>query len=393
MEIINKTKRIESIDLVRGIIIILMALDHTRDYFHQYSYLHDPTDLAYTSAPIFFTRWITHFCAPAFMFLSGISAFLYQTKNGKKALSTFLLTRGLWLLFLELFYVSLMWTFNPSYSAFFLQAIWGFGASMITLAILIHLPKPVLTTIGLVLVLGHNLLDPIRNSSLIWSLLHQPNFTDFHFGSAQFFVAYPVIPYIGIITVGYSIGNIYSKEVDPEKRKKWLRNYGLAAILLFIILRSINIYGDPSQWSRQQTGLLTFLSFLNTTKYPPSVLYTLMTLGPILLLLAYLERPLNSFTSKVIVFGRVPMFFYLIHIPFIHGLGILAAMLSGFPATVMVNLTVWVTSNAQLKGYGFSLLVVYGIWVAVILVLYPVCKWFGKYKQAHQQEHKWLSYI
>lgn len=393
MEITRTSRRIESIDLVRGIIIILMALDHTRDYFHQYSYLHDPTDLTHTSAPIFFTRWITHFCAPGFMFLSGISAYLYQTKKGKGALTTFLLTRGLWLLFVELFYVSLMWTFNPSYSAFFLQAIWGFGASMIALAMLIHLPKPVLTALGIILVFGHNMLDPIRNSSFIWSLLHQPNFSDFHVGSAQFFVAYPVIPYIGIIVLGYAIGNIYSPATLPEQRKKLLRNYGLAAILLFIILRGINIYGDPSPWGTQSTGLLTFLSFLNTTKYPPSLLYTLMTLGPILLLLAYLEHPLNSITSKIIVFGRVPMFFYLIHIPFIHGLGILAAMLSGFPATVMVNLTVWVTSNAQLKGYGFSLPVVYGIWIFVIIVLYPVCKWFGQYKQAHQQEHKWLSYI
>ncbi|WP_343692901.1 heparan-alpha-glucosaminide N-acetyltransferase domain-containing protein [Chitinophaga sp.] len=390
---INKPTRIVSIDLVRGIIIILMALDHTRDYFHQYSYLHDPTDLAYTSVPIFFTRWITHFCAPAFMFLSGISAFLYQTKNGKSALSTFLITRGIWLLFLELFYVSLMWTFNPTYPAFFLQAIWGFGASMITLAILIHLPKPVLTSIGLILVLGHNMLDPVRNTSFIWSLLHQPNFSDFHFGHSQFFIAYPVIPYIGIIVLGYSIGNIYLPTVTPEQRKKWLRNFGLAAMLLFIMLRGINVYGDPAPWGKQPGGWLTLLSFLNTTKYPPSLLYTLMTLGPILLLLAYLERPLNSITARIIVFGRVPMFFYLVHIPFIHGLGIIAAMLSGYPAAVMVNLKVWVTSNAQLKGYGFSLPVVYGIWMLVILILYPVCKWFGKYKQTHQQEQKWLSYI
>lgn len=327
------------------------------------------------------------------MLLSGVSAYLYQTKKGKKALSYFLFTRGLWLLFLELFYVSLMWTFNPTYPSFFLQAIWGFGASMITLAVLIHLPKQVLVSIGLLLVFGHNLLDPIHNSSLIWALLHQPNFTDFQFGHTQLMVAYPALPYIGIIVLGYSIGHIYSAQVDPATRKKWLRNYGLGAIALFIFLRSINIYGDPSPWSKQKDLLFSILSFLNTTKYPPSLLYTLMTLGPVLLLLAYLERPLNSITSKIIVFGRVPMFFYLVHIPFIHGLGILAAMFSGFKASVMVNLTVWVTANPQLQGYGFSLPVVYVIWILVILVLYPLCNWFGQYKQAHQQTRKWLSYI
>lgn len=396
MEIKTDQHRIASIDLVRGIIIILMALDHVRDYFHQYSYLHDPMAFEYTSAPIFFTRWITHFCAPSFMLLSGISAWLYQEKKGKQALSTFLFTRGLWLIFVELFYVSLMWTFNPSYSSFILQAIWGFGASMITLAALIHLPKRVLAPLGLLLIFGHNLLDMVDASggerpSFIWSLLHQPNFAGYTAGPFRFVVGYPALPYIGIITTGYSLGRLYT--VSPDTRKKWLRNIGLGAIGLFILLRLINIYGDPAPWSQQKSALFTFLSFLNTTKYPPSLLYILMTLGPVLVLLAYLEGPLNAVTSRILVFGRVPMFFYLIHIPFIHGLGILGAMFTGYSPTVMVNLTTWVTANPQLKGYGFSLPVVYVVWLLVLLMLYPVCKWYGNYKQAHQRDKKWLSYI
>jgi uncharacterized membrane protein len=396
MESRTSQNRIESIDLVRGIIIIIMALDHVRDYFHQYSYLHDPTEFEYTSAPIFFTRWITHFCAPSFMLLSGISAYLYQVKKGKQALSIFLFTRGLWLIFVELFYVSLMWTFNPSYPAFILQAIWGFGASMITLAVLIHLPKRMLAPLGLLLIFGHNLLDMMdvrggESPSFAWSLLHQPNFAGYHAGPFRFVIGYPALPYIGIITLGYSLGTLYT--TDTATRKTWLRNLGLGAIALFIVLRFINIYGDPAPWGTQKSALFTVLSFLNTTKYPPSLLYILMTLGPVLLLLAYLERPLNAITSRILVFGRVPMFFYLVHIPFIHGLGILGAMFTGFPPTVMVNLTTWVTANPQLKGYGFSLPVVYLIWIIVLLLLFPICKWYGNYKQAHQRDQKWLSYI
>jgi len=393
-----KTRRIESIDLLRGTIMIIMALDHVRDYFHAYSYLNDPTDLQHTTAPIFLTRWITHFCAPIFMLLAGVSASLYGLKNGRKALSFFLFTRGLWLVIVELFIVTLEWTFNPHYPAFILQVIWAFGISMMILSLLIHLPRPVLLLLGIVLIAGHNALDTVHVDgntapAFLWSVLHQPNFNGFHFGPFNPIVGYPVLPWIGIITLGYCLGSLYAPDTDPEVRKKALRNLGIGAILFFIILRWTNVYGDAALWSTQKNFLFTLFSFVNTTKYPPSLLYALMTLGPALLFLAYAERPLNKLTSRVTVFGRVPMFFYLLHIPLIHGIAILAAALSHHSASDMVNLTTWVTANAQLKGYGFSLWVVYLVWIAVTLLLYPLCLRFSQYKRAHQAEKKWLSYF
>jgi len=393
-----KTRRIESIDLLRGTIMIIMALDHVRDYFHAYSYLNDPTDLQHTTAPIFLTRWITHFCAPIFMLLAGVSASLYGLKNGRKALSFFLFTRGLWLVIVELFIVTLEWTFNPHYPAFILQVIWAFGISMMILSLLIHLPRPVLLLLGIVLIAGHNALDTVHVDgntapAFLWSVLHQPNFNGFHFGPFNPIVGYPVLPWIGIITIGYCLGSLYAPDTEPEVRKKALRNLGIGAILFFIILRWTNVYGDAALWSTQKNFLFTLFSFVNTTKYPPSLLYALMTLGPALLFLAYAERPLNKLTSRVTVFGRVPMFFYLLHIPLIHGIAILAAALSHHSASDMVNLTTWVTANAQLKGYGFSLWVVYLVWIAVTLLLYPLCLRFSQYKRAHQAEKKWLSYF
>ncbi|NML19535.1 DUF1624 domain-containing protein [Pseudoflavitalea sp. G-6-1-2] len=393
-----KSRRIESIDLLRGFIIIIMALDHVRDYFHAYSYVHDPTDLQHTSVPIFITRWITHYCAPIFTLLAGVSASLYGLKNGRKSLSVFLFTRGLWLVLLELAYVTLMWTFNPHYPAFILQVIWALGISMMALALLIHLPRKVLLVLGLVLVFGHNLLDGVHvpgqsAGALFWTLLHEQNFGSFHIGPFTLIIGYPLIPFIGIICLGYCLGSLYNPDVASDYRKKMLRNLGLSAVLLFIVIRAINMYGDPAHWSVQKNFIFTILSFVNVTKYPPSLLFMLMTIGPALLFLAYSEKPLNKFTSKVIVFGKVPMFFYLIHIPVIHGMGVVAAIVSGRSASDMVNFTTWVTANAQLVGYGFSLIVVYVIWIITIVLLYPLCLRFSKYKAANYQNKKWLSYF
>lgn len=378
--------------------MIIMALDHVRDYFHAYSYLYDPTDLQHTTAPIFLTRWITHFCAPVFMLLAGVSACLYGWKNGRKALSFFLFTRGLWLVIVELFIVTLEWTFNPHYPAFILQVIWAFGISMMILSLLIHLPRPILLLLGIVLIAAHNALDTVHVNgntfpAFIWSALHQPNFNGFHFGPFNPIVGYPVLPWIGIITLGYCLGSLYASDTAPEVRKKALRNLGIGALLLFIILRWTNVYGDAAHWSTQKNFLFTIFSFVNTTKYPPSLLYALMTLGPALLFLAYAEHPLNKLTSKITVFGRVPMFYYLLHIPLIHGIAILAAMLTHHSAGDMVNLSTWVTANPQLKGYGFSLWIVYLVWIVVNLLLYPLCVRFSEYKRAHQADKKWLSYF
>lgn len=393
-----KSRRIESIDLLRGTIMIIMALDHVRDYFHAYSYIYDPTDLQHTSAAIFLTRWITHFCAPVFMLLAGISASLYGLKNGRKALSGFLVTRGLWLVFVEILIITLAWTFNPHYPALILQVIWAFGISMMVLAALIHLHRSALLVIGIILVAGHNALDGLQMPdgspwAFLWSVLHQPDFSGFSFGPSRMIVGYSVLPYIGIITLGYCLGSLYTPATAPETRKKLLRNMGIGAILLFVILRWTNMYGDAALWSAQKNFLFTVFSFINVSKYPPSLLYILMTLGPALLFLAYAERPLNGISSRVTIFGRVPMFFYLLHIPLIHGLGVLAAWLSGHSAADMVNLTTWVTANPQLKGYGFSLPVVYLVWVVVMLLLYPVSLRFSQYKQKHQGQRKWLSYF
>lgn len=393
-----RSSRIESIDLLRGFIIVFMCLDHVRDYFHAYSYIHDPTDLQYTSVPIFLTRWITHYCAPVFTLLAGVAACLFGMKHDRRSLSIFLFSRGLWLVVLELAYVTLAWTFNPHYPVFILQVIWALGFSMMALALLVYLPRTVLLFLGLIIVFGHNALDGIRStdhtaSDLIWSLLHEPNFTGYRLGPFNLVIGYPVLPYIGIISLGYCLGTLYGAAVDAGYRKRILRNLGVGAILLFIVLRLIDQYGDPGHWAVQKNFLFTIFSFVNVSKYPPSLLFILMTLGPALLFLAYAERPLNWLTSKVIVFGKVPMFFYLLHIPLIHGSGVLAAMLSGRPASDMVNFTTWVTANAQLVGYGFGLLVVYLMWLVTLVILYPLCLRFSKYKQMNQGSKKWLSYF
>ncbi len=392
-----KSRRIESIDLLRGIIMIIMALDHVRDYFHAFSYYHDPTDFSVTTAPIFLTRWITHFCAPIFMLLAGVSASLYGGKNGQKSLSIFLATRGLWLVFVELFIVTLLWTFNPYYPAFILQVIWAFGISMLVLSLLVYLPRTALLIIGVLCIFGHNALDGIPHTgnsagAFLWSFLNFQNL-GLHIGATRVLIGYPVLSYIGIITMGYCLGAVYGPEFTPEARHKVLRNLGLGVIGLFIVVRGINLYGDPSHWSSQKNLLFTIFSFVNTTKYPPSLCYTLMTLGPALLFLAYAEKPLNKVSAKIIVFGRVPMFFYLLHILVIHGLAVLASYLSGHTAANMVDLTTWVSANEKLKGYGFSLPVVYLVWIAVIALTFPLCLWFSKYKQANQGTKKWLSYM
>lgn len=376
--------------------MIIMALDHARDYFHGNAYIFDPTDLTKTSGILFFTRWITHFCAPIFMFLSGVSAHLYGLKNGRKALSFFLLTRGLWLIFAELTIVSIGWTFNVHFTVYILQVIWAFGLSMIVLSALISINRTALLAISLLLIAGHNLLDGLHVpgngfGAITWAFLHEQHF--FSFPPYMLAVGYPILPWIGLICLGYYLGQLYAPDQDPARRQKTLRYLGWSAIGIFILLRASNLYGDPHPWSVQHNTLFTVLSFLNVSKYPPSLLYILMTIGPALLFLSFTERPLNALSSKLAVFGRVPMFYYLVHIYFLHGLAVIGAMLSGHPASDMTNLTTWVTANTQLKGYGFSLLVVYLVWIGTVILLYPLCKWFDGYKRSHVAQQKWLSYL
>jgi uncharacterized membrane protein len=389
-----KSKRIHSIDLLRGAVMLIMALDHVRDYFHAGAFQFDPTDLSRTDVPLFFTRWITHFCAPVFAFLAGSSAFLNGTKKTKKELSFFLFTRGLWLVVAEVLLVTLGWSFNPQYPVLILQVIWALGVSMMVLSAMIYLPRTVILMIGLALIAGHNLLDMVqtpRNQSISFleAALHQQHF--FFMKPFSVMLGYPVLPWIGIMLTGYVFGQLYLPTYDADKRRKVLIYLGLGAIALFILLRFINIYGDPHPWSSQKNGVFTLLSFLNTTKYPPSLLYILMTLGPATLFLAFIEKPLNRFTEKLVVFGRVPMFFYLLHIYLIHALAIPAVALSGYKWTEMI-LTGWVSANTQLQGYGYSLAFVYALWIIIIIGVYPLCRWYDKYKSLNRNKW-WLSYI
>ncbi|MBC7946645.1 MAG: DUF1624 domain-containing protein [Chitinophagaceae bacterium] len=385
--------RVESIDLLRGLVMIFMALDHVRDYFHSGAMLYDPTDLTQTNTFLFFTRWITHYCAPVFMFLSGTSAYLVGMRKGKKALSRFLFTRGIWLIILEFTVVNFGWYFNfPPPSIDFL-VIWALGFSMVVLAGLIYLPLPWIIGIGLLMVFGHNLLDPVDVpgsgiDAVLWSLFHKSNF--FQYTDVTVFVGYPIIPWIGVMALGYCLGKLYEGSVSPDKRKKILLVLGSAAIALFIVIRFINIYGDPSPWETQSSSHFTFLSFLNVSKYPPSLLYILMTLGPGLIILALTENSRSWLSERIKVIGRVPMFYYLVHLYLIHLAAMFATYLCGHKPYDMV-LTVWVAFEPKLKGYGFSLGVAYAVWAVLIVILYFLCKKYDQYKRSHREW--WLSYL
>ena len=384
--------RIQSIDLLRGLVMVIMALDHVRDFFHAASF--DPTDLSKTSVVLFGTRWITHFCAPVFMFLSGTSAFISGQKKTKKELSLFLLKRGLWLIFLELTVVGFGWSFNVHFDQFGFLVIWALGASMIALSVLVWLPFKIILFIGLLLVCGHNLLDNVHvhgNSlkAFAWSLLHEGG--NFSFKGISAFVMYPVMSWIGVMALGYCLGSLYAKDpmgigFDAAKRKKILVRLGLSVIVVFIALRFSNLYGDASLWSSQPDAAFTVLSFLNTTKYPPSLLYITMTLGPALLFLAYSENIANGFSNFIKVFGRVPMFYYLCHLYLVHITAMLSALfIQRFKASDFEN-------GDIPQGYGYNLGIVYLVWVLIILTLYLPCKWYDRYKTSHR-ENKWLSYL
>ena len=387
--------RSESIDLLRGSVMIVMALDHVRHFFHHEAFLFEPTDLTRTTALLFFTRWITHFCAPVFVFLAGISAYLYGVNKTKNELSYYLFTRGLWMVFVELFIIGLGQTFNPSYPMFNLQVIWAIGISMIVLSAMIYLNRQFILAISILLIAAHNLLDNVHIpggglAAVGWSILHEP--ANFYFGRFNIFIQYPVMPWIGILALGYYLGSLFSPSDNPEKIKTEKLFLGIAAIALFLVLRTLNLYGDAAHWNYQKNAVFSLLSFLNLTKYPPSVLYILLTLGPAMLFLAFAEKPLNSFLSKIAVFGRVPFFFYVVHIYLIHLLAMIGAVISGYRWSDMI-LQTKVNRVPELKGYGFNLLTVYLVWIGLILLMYPCCKWYDRYKRTHRSSKWWLSYL
>jgi len=385
----ERPPRLDSIDLLRGIAMVLMALDHVRDFFTNVRF--DPLDLTQTSTALFLTRWITHYCAPGFVFLAGTAAFLSLSRGRSRGqLSQFLLTRGLWLVFLELTVVRFAWLFNLDYSLSFGQVIWAIGWSMVVLSLLVRFPAIWSAVFGVAIIALHNLTDTIEPDSFgslswLWKILHVQE--QIQLGSGAVFVtAYPLIPWIGVMAAGYAFGEIVRWE--PARRRRAFLWIGGVATGLFLLLRVSNIYGDPSLWEVQPSAHLTILSILNTTKYPPSLLYLLMTLGPAILLLPLLERWRGWLVQALIVFGRVPLFYYVLHIIVGHALAVLAALASGHdPWFMFANNPPWEWP----EGFGFSLPVVFAIWIGVVVGLYPVCRWFAAVKR--KSRSRWLSYL
>jgi uncharacterized membrane protein len=388
------TQRIQTIDLLRGIVMVLMTLDHVRDYFHADAFLYDPLDIQKTAPAVFFTRWITHFCAPVFILLAGTSAFLSGVRKGRKELSSFLVKRGLWLIVLEFTVMNFAWFFNVSFSILVLQVIGAIGIGMIILSFMVRFSLRTILVTGVVLVAGHNLMDSIHVPgtglpAVGWSLLHE--FRAFEYGDVLLFIGYPIIPWTGIMLLGYCLGRIYQPSFDRYERRTILLITGLSAVLLFLLLRLTNIYGDPRPWEVQDSNIQTIMSFLSVSKYPPSLLYALITLGPALIFLALAEKLKGKTASYMIALGRVPMFYYILHVYVIHLLAMLAAVFTGYHITDMI-FTTWITDAPELKGYGFSLPATYGVWCVVLAILIPVSLRYEKYKSRNRDKW-WISYL
>ncbi|MFN2480082.1 MAG: DUF1624 domain-containing protein [Pyrinomonadaceae bacterium] len=382
--------RLDSVDLLRGLVMVIMALDHTRDFFHSGTPLFDPTDLSQTTPALFFTRWITHFCAPVFVFLAGTGAFLSLSRGRtKKDLSRFLVTRGLWLIVLEWTLVRYAVTFDLNYGGGgFVQVIWVTGWSMILLAALIHLPLRAVAAFGVLMILGHNLLDRFRAADFgawrwLWMILHEQGPVGSPPGFVLF-VIYPLVPWVGVMAAGYAFGALL--RLEEGRRRKILLGLGSALTLAFVVLRATNLYGDPRPWGQQPRGALyTFLSFLNCAKYPPSLLFLLMTLGPAIALLPLFERARGTLSRFFTVYGRVPLFYYLLHFYLLHVLAIIFAIARyGKQAAT-------VFAGGLPPGYGYRLWVVYLVWIGVVLLLYFPCRWWARLKQ--RKRSAWLSYL
>jgi uncharacterized membrane protein len=386
--VVTKRVRIESIDVVRGVIMILMALDHVRDFFGKSGF--DPTDPATTTIPLFFTRWITHFCAPVFFLLTGTGAYLALGRKTKRELSQFLFTRGLWLIVLELTVTRCLgWQFNFDYHLTLLLVLWALGWAMIVLSALVYLPAWAVTMFGVVMIAGHNLFDSVDSANPLWTILHSPNFI-LNSPGRIIFVTYVLIPWVGVTAAGYGLGQIY--RWPSSRRRAFLLPLGLGLTAAFLILRGLNVYGNPFPWSTQRSAAFTVLSFLNTTKYPPSLLYLLMTLGPAMLFLWAVDTGTPRWLRPAVTIGKVPMFYYLLHIPLIHLLAVGACYLK-------YGQTHWMFESPGLddfpitkpNGWGYSLQLVYLVWVFVVLALYPLCRWFAGLKQ--RRSDAWLSYF
>ena len=382
-----KSERLYSVDILRGIAMVLMALDHVRDYFHYVRF--DPLDLTQTTTILFITRWVTHHCAPVFIFLAGTGAFLSLGRGRTRSdLARFLVSRGLWLVFLELTVIKLAWYFNFNYHVISAPVIWAIGWSMVFLAGIIYLPRTVITLVAFGMIGLHNILDTVPKETFgslawLWQIMHERS--AFEIAShIQFRVVYPLVPWIGVMAAGYLFGSVFSKPLQERNRLFYIIGSGL--MIGFIIIRAINVYGDPHPWSVQDDFTKTMLSFIDTHKYPPSLLYLMMTLGPAILVMPFLEKWRGKVGEFFRLFGRVPLFYYVLHLYLIHFLAFIAAWWTmddySFIFDVFFNIP---------EGYGFSLPVVYLIWIAIIAILYLPCLWFADLKQ--RRKDVWLSYL
>jgi len=386
-------KRIHSIDFTRGLVMVIMALDHVRDLMHIDSLTNDPTNLSTTTPGLFFTRLITHLCAPTFVFLSGTSAYISFRKTKDIAASKkFLLTRGIWLMVLEFTIVNFGLYFDIHFRMLIMEVICAIGFGFIVLSFLLKFPARNIGIAGLVIIFGHNLLQGISFpaspgpnffASVLFSLNMFQISPDF-----SFLVGYPLIPWLGILLAGFGCGQLF--ELSPQKRKKIFLQIGGAALLLFCLIRFTNIYGNPTKWAVQKTGLFTFLSFINITKYPPSLLFVLFTLGFMFLFLSFAEGISNRFTNFFVVYGNVPLFYFIIHIYLIHILMFIMVFMQGFG---IKDLQFGALKFGRPQtGSGVELPAIYLIWIGVVISLYPLCKWYGNYKAAHK-ENKLLRYL
>jgi uncharacterized membrane protein len=377
-------RRVDHVDLLRGLVMVIMVLDHVRAYFSGAHF--DPTDLARTTPALFATRWITHYCAPIFVFLAGASAWIAGTRRSRGALTRFLLSRGAWLVFLELTLITFAWYFTTAWSlGAVAQVIWAIGWSMIALAGLIYLPRWGVAAVGLAMVLGHNLLDgvaPERFGALapLWRVLHVSG----PLGIVPILGLYPLVPWIGVMALGFLAGPVVFSS-EPREARRLLRT-GALLTAGFVALRWLGVYGDPHPRVLEGSASVVAMSFLNVTKYPPSLLYLLMTLGPALLALAWLRRARGPVAEVLVTFGRVPVLFYVAHLFLVHALAVGAGVLQGFPDSAMR--TVFKELPA---GYGFGLPVVYLVWVGVVASLYPLCRRYAALKA--RSRAWWLSYL
>lgn len=392
--IINK-QRIQSIDILRGVIMLIMALDHVRDFFHMGGPLADPTNMITTTPILFFTRWITHFCAPTFVFLSGVSANIAGTRRSKKELSLFLIKRGFWLLFVEVAIITLALTFNPFYNVIILQVIWAIGGSMILLGLLVWLPVQVIGTIGLIIFFGHDILDYVKLPQTgaianVIKIFFTALFTVIPIDKMRAIVfLYALIPWTGVMLVGYAFGSIYKSSFEAARRKRILITSGLTLLVLFIVLRITNLYGDPQPWSTQRNWAHTLLSFFNVSKYPPSLLYECMTLSAALLILAFTENIQNKVTRVFSIYGSVPFFYYVLHFYLIRFFTVISFFVQGYKTSQII--TPGAFSLFTPPGAGYGLGIVYLVWLTVIILLYFPCRWYYQYKKTHHQW--WLSYL